>query len=174
MPILSQLKHPIHPVGSPSAGRAGARVAASIVMGVAAIGFAGATAKETRTSFTVNASVAAIARIVQQTAPADLEISPTDLQRGYLDVTQALGLVVQSNSAQGFTLDVVTVAPILTAIEIDGLDAQARLGAEGGVVVQRWRAPQTLRLALHLRFGLMSGLTPGRYPWPVRMFVRPL
>jgi hypothetical protein len=144
------------------------------VVGLAAIVFAGATAKETRTSFAVNASVAAIARIVQQTAPADLEISPSDLQRGYLDVTQSLGLVVQSNSAQGFALDVVTVAPILTAIEIDGLDAHAHLGAEGGAVVQRWRAPQTLRLALHLRFGLLGGLTPGHYPWPVRVFVRPL
>jgi hypothetical protein len=147
---------------------------ARVAFCIAAIGCAGATAKETRTSFSVEASVTAIARIVQQTAPPDLQISAADLERGYLDVAQTLALVVQSNSAQGFALDVITVAPIVAGIQIDGLDSQARLGAEGGVVVQRWQHPQTVHLAIHMRFDLLAGLSPGRYPWPVRMFARPL
>lgn len=183
MPIVFGLNQATHPFAARTVRRSlphlVAQLVAGVAAGIAALGFAAAatasaTAKETRASFTVNASVAAIARIVQQTTPQHLEISPADLQHGYVDVAETLGLVVQSNSTQGFSLEIVTVAPILTGIEIDGLEANARLGAEGGVVVQRWQGPQTRRLALHLRFGLLAGLTPGRYPWPIRVFVRPL
>jgi len=174
MPIFFALKHINHPLGRRTAATPAPQLVARVVVGLAAIGFAGATAKETRTSFAVSGSVAAIARIVQQTTPADLQISSADLQHGFLDVPQSLGLVVQSNSSQGFALEVVTIAPILTTIEIEGLGSRARLGGDGGVVVQRWQGPQTVHLALHLRFGLLAGLAPGRYPWPVRVFVRPL
>jgi hypothetical protein len=173
MPIFFALKQITLPVSRRAAATPAPQLVARVVVGLAALGFAGATAKETRTSFAVSGSVAAIARIVQQTTPADLQISSADLQHGFLDV-QSLDLVVQSNSSQGFALDVVTVAPILTAIEVEGLGSRARLGGDGGVVVQRWQGPQTVHLALHLRFGLLAGLTPGRYPWPVRVFVRPL
>jgi hypothetical protein len=48
------------------------------------------------------------------------------------------------------------------------------LGADGGSVVQRWQRPQAVNLSLRFRFALTPGLTPGIYPWPVRMVVRPL
>jgi hypothetical protein len=141
---------------------------------VVAGGFASAGAKEVHTELSVTATVRAVAHIDLQSIPAALEISASDLQRGYIDVPQPTQLVVRSNSQSGFTLDVLTVAPILSAMVIQGLDSDLALGADGGSVVQRWQRPQAVNLSLRFRFALTPGLTPGIYPWPVRMAVRPL
>jgi hypothetical protein len=141
---------------------------------VVAGGFASAGAKELHTDLSVTATVRAVAHIDLQSIPAALEIFASDLQRGYIDVPQPTQLVVRSNSQSGFALDVLTVAPILSAMVIQGLDSDLTLGADGGSVVQRWQRPQAVNLSLRFRFALTPGLTPGIYPWPVRMAVRPL
>jgi hypothetical protein len=141
---------------------------------VVAGGFASAGAKEVRTELSVTATVRAVAHIDLQSTPAALEISAIDVQRGYIDVPQPTQLVVRSNSESGFALDVLTVAPIISSMEIRGLDSDLSLGADGGSVVQRWQRPQAVNLSLTFRFSLAAGLSPGIYPWPLRMAVRPL
>ena len=136
--------------------------------------FAAAGAKEVRAELSVTATVRAVANVDVQSTPAALEISALDVQRGYIDVPQPTQLVVRSNSASGFALDVLTVAPIVSAMTIQGLDSELALGADGGSAVQRWQRPQALSLSLKFRFSLLPGLTPGVYPWPVRVAVRPL
>jgi hypothetical protein len=141
---------------------------------VVAGGFAAAGAKEAHSELSVTATVRAVANIDLQSLPAALEISALDVQRGYIDVPQPAQLLVRSNSQSGFALDVLTVAPIMSAMTIQGLDSELALGADGGSVVQRWQHAQAVNLSLRFRFLLQPGLTPGMYPWPVRMTVRPL
>jgi hypothetical protein len=141
---------------------------------VVAGSIASATAKDAHTELSVTATVRAVARIDLQSAPAALEISSKDVERGYIDVPQPTQLVVRSNSQTGFALDVLTVAPILSSMSIQGLDSELALGADGGSVVQRWQRPQAVNLSLRFRFALAPGVTAGLYPWPVRMAVRPL
>jgi hypothetical protein len=136
--------------------------------------FASAGAKEVHTDLSVTATVRAVANIDLQSTPAALEISASDVRRGYIDVPQPAQLIVRSNSPNGFSLDVLTVAPIFSAMVIQGLDSNLELGADGGSVVQRWQRPQAINLSLRFRFALAPGVTPGIYPWPVRMAVRPL
>src|SRR5271155_1372168 len=136
--------------------------------------FASAGAKEVHTELSVTATVRAVANIDLQSTPAALEISATDVRRGYIDVPQPTQLVVRSNSQEGFALDVLTVAPIFSALRIQGLESNTELGADGGSVVQRWQRPQAINLSLRFRFSLAPGVTPGVYPWPVRITVRPL
>jgi hypothetical protein len=54
------------------------------------------------------------------------------------------------------------------------VDSAQVLGSDGGTLVRRWNKPQVLRLTLKFRLMLSPGLAPGRYPWPLRMGVRPL
>jgi hypothetical protein len=136
--------------------------------------FASAGAKEVHTDISVTATVRAVANIDLQSTPAALEISASDVRRGYIDVPQPTQLIVRSNSPTGFSLDVLSVAPIFSAMVIQGLDSNTELGADGGSVVQRWQRPQAINLSLRFRFALAPGVTPGIYPWPVRMAVRPL
>jgi hypothetical protein len=141
---------------------------------VVAGSIASAGAKEVHAELSVSATVRAVANIDLQSTPVALELSASDVRRGYIDVPQPTQLIVRSNSQNGFALDVLTVAPIFSAMVIQGLDSNLELGADGGSVVQRWQRPQAVNLSLRFRFALAPGVTPGIYPWPVRMAVRPL
>ena len=125
-------------------------------------------------SFSVGATVRAVADIRRESSPVGLNITGADLQRGYIDVMQPTLLTVHSNSPNGFALDVLTVAPMLSSMLIEGLNTGLSLGAEGGTIVQRWQKPETVNLSLKFRFMLAPGLVAGSYPWPLRMAVRPL
>jgi hypothetical protein len=146
-----------------------ARIALVVAASVTAAG-----ARDVHSDFSVSVTVRAVANLEIKSAPVGLEISNADLQRGYIDVLQPTQLTVRSNSPSGFALDVLTVAPVLSAIRVAGLNSDLTLGAEGGTIVQRWQKPQTMDLSLKFRFTLAPGLRVGEYPWPVRFAVRPL
>jgi hypothetical protein len=137
-------------------------------------------AREARTSFTVSATVTAMARIERRSEPAFIEITAADMRRGYVDVLQPTTLQVRSNSPSGFALDLMTVGPMLDGVIVRGFAGDQSLGAEGGSIVQRWRGgeggrgAQTMDLSLTFRLVLLPGLQPGTYAWPVRVGVRPL
>jgi hypothetical protein len=133
-----------------------------------------AAAKESHATLVVTAAVNAVADLTVASAPQALEVTPADLQRGYIDVTEPTTLRVHSNSPTGFALDVLTVAPMLASMVVAGLASEQILGADGGTLVQRWRAPGSVDLTLEFRLLLAPGLSPGRYPWPLRLAVRPL
>lgn len=122
----------------------------------------------------VNATVLPVARVQVTSAPADLQISADDLRRGYVDVLQPTALVINSNSPDGFALDLMTLSPMVSALIVNGLESDQILGAEGGTLIQRWQRPQSMRVMLRFRLLLAPGLNAGRYGWPVKLGVRPL
>jgi hypothetical protein len=124
--------------------------------------------------FSVSVIVRPVANIELQSAPSGLDISAVDLRRGYVEVMQPTQLTVRSNSPHGYALEVLTVAPVLSSMTVEGLNSELALGADGGTIVQRWQKPQAVNLSLKFRFELAPGLGVGTYPWPVRLSVRPL
>jgi hypothetical protein len=146
-----------------------ARIALIVAASVTAAG-----ARDVHSDFSVSVIVRPVANIEFQSVPAGLEISAADLRRGFIDVMEPTQFSVHSNSPSGFTLEVLTVAPMLSSMVIEGLNSDATLGAEGGAIVQRWQRPQILNLSLKFRFALAPGLAAGSYPWPVRLAVHPL
>ena len=141
---------------------------------IAAASVTAAGARDTHSGFAVSATVRAVANIELRSAPTDLEISGADLRRGFIDVVQPTQLTVRSNSPAGFALEVLTVAPMLSSMNIQGLNSDLALGADGGTIVQRWQKPEVINLSLKFRFTLAPGLVAGNYPWPVRLAVHPL
>jgi hypothetical protein len=133
-----------------------------------------AGAKDAHTSFTVGATVRAVASIQLDSMPSVLHVSARDAARGYSEVAEAAQLSINSNSQSGYALEFLTVAPIFSEVIVQGLGSDVDLGAEGGSVVQRGPAPRPVRLALKFRFMLAHGIVAGDYPWPMRFAVRPL
>jgi hypothetical protein len=164
VPLLRDLSRSSHNPGLNTA-----RLALIVAASVAAAG-----AKDVHSEFSVSATVLAVADIQLQSVPRDLRISDADLRRGYIDIAQPTQFTVRSNSTSGFALEVMTVAPMLASMTIEGLSSALSLGAEGGTIVQRWQKPQALALSLKFRFVLAPGLQAGDYPWPLRLAVRPL
>ncbi|HEY0801181.1 MAG TPA: hypothetical protein VGD54_10070 [Steroidobacteraceae bacterium] len=150
----------------------GLNTARLLVIVAASVTAAGA--KDVHSALSVSATVRAVANIELQSVPTGLAISSADLRRGFVDVTQPTQVTVRSNSPNGFALEVLTVAPVLSSMIVEGLNSDLELGAEGGTVVQRWQKPQIVNLSLKFKFALAPGLVAGNYPWPVRLAVRPL
>jgi hypothetical protein len=146
-----------------------ARIALIVAASVTAAG-----ARDVHSDFSVSVIVRPVANIELQSAPTGLDISATDLRRGYVEVMQPTQVTVRSNSPNGYALEVLTVAPLLSSMIVEGLNSELALGAEGGTIVQRWQKPQAVNLSLKFRFELAPGLSIGSYPWPVRLAVRPL
>ena len=134
-------------------GLSGARIALIVAASVATAG-----AKDVRTDFSVSATVLAVANLELQSAPMDLQISAADVRRGFIDVAQPTQVVVRSNSQRGFALEVLTVAPMLSSMVIQGLDSDLALGADGGTIVQRWQKPQVVKLDFAVSLRPRAGL----------------
>jgi len=122
----------------------------------------------------VGATVLPVAKIQAASAPGEIIVSAGDIRRGYVDVSQPTSLQINSNSPNGIALDLMSVSTMMTAVTVSGLDSEQSLGADGGTLVQRWQRPQSIHLSLRFKFMLAPGLVPGRYPWPLRLDVRPL
>jgi len=165
LPLFEDLSKSSH-----NKGLTTARIALVVAASVTAAG-----ARDAHSDFSVSVTVRAVANLTIKSAPAGLEISTSDLQRGFIDVAQPTQLTVRSNSPSGFALDVLTVAsPMVSSMVVEGLNSDLALGADGGTIVQRWDSPRAMNLSLKFRFTLASGLSPGTYPWPLRLTVRPL
>jgi hypothetical protein len=137
-----------------------------------------AHARETQARLAVTATVSPVVRIEAESVPRAFDVSAADIAKGYVDVIEPVRVRVHSNGP-GYALDVVTVAPLISAMIIRGPGGEQRLGGEGGTWVERWAAAAmphagTAETVMHLRLILAPNLAAGRYPWPLRMLVRPL
>ena len=133
------------------------------------IGFA-ATEEE----FQVSAQVLPRTTLQVRSAPLDLVISARDVRRGYVDVREPTRVAVSNNSPRGYVLFLITNFQGVTALVVREGGAVATLRGGGGAVAERGRVGIHMLLALHYRFILDPRREPGRYPWPVRLVVRPL
>jgi hypothetical protein len=133
----------------------------------------GAFAATARAQIAVSVFVQRVAR-VEQAAHGKLIITASDIQRGYVDVAEPLAMRIASNSPQGYALDVLPVNDVFTHIVVRGMGSDVILGADGGMIVQRWQHAQNVSLNLRFQFALRSDIQPGEYSFPLQMAVRPL
>jgi len=133
-----------------------------------------AAAATRQAGFSVGATVIARAAITGASSPAYIEISASDIARGYVEVTRASHLTVVNSSPQGFALDVWPSAAIFQSVIVRGLGSQITLNRDGGSINVRGTHGAVQSLAIDLQFALAPDLTPGRYPWPLQYAVRPL
>lgn len=132
-----------------------------------------AQATNTRTSFGVSVTVSAVAHM-EQDSTRSVVITREDVERGYVDVRGAGTLRISSNSPQGYTLDIYSVANLFSNVLVSGLDGDIALSDEGGTIVHRWSHAQKQVLNLSYRFTLRPEIQPGIYSFPLQIAVRPL
>lgn len=130
-------------------------------------------AAESRTSFAVAVSVQPTASLREISRPATIEISPTDVQRGFAEINP-VRFEVASNSRDGYALELIPINRLFTAVSVHGLGDDVTVGADGGTVIQRGRNARPAALDLRFKFFLRADLPPGRYPWPLALTARAL
>ena len=106
--------------------------------------------------------------------PPTLELTASDVARGYIEVGRGSRLRVTSNSPTGFAIDVRPRLNIFASVTIHASGLDALVGPDGGTVVARGRRGRQIATDLSYRFTLPEHIAPGSYPWPLALSVRAL
>lgn len=131
-------------------------------------------ADATSTSIAVGARVSPIATYRTLSAQTQLQITPADIARGFVELPRATQIEVRSNSRAGYVLDVRPMNVLFTRVEVLGFGSDIALDADGGRIVQRWERPSAATITVGYRFHLSAATAPGTYPWPLHLAVEPL
>lgn len=100
-------------------------------------------------------------------APVALDVTPADVERGWVEVEQPMDIAVRSNLPHGVQLAFVSANRQLAVQSVSGAGVTG-LQLSGAVIVLPYaRDPQ--QLTVRLRFQLAAGARPGVYAWPVQV-----
>lgn len=132
-------------------------------------------ADTTSTSIAVGAKVGPIATYRTLAEQTQLQITPTDIARGFVELPRAMQIEVRSNSRTGYVLNVQLTSALFSRVEVLGFGSDIALDADGGRIVQRWKQqPSAATVTVGYRFHLSAATAPGTYPWPLHLAVEPL
>ncbi|WP_167772832.1 hypothetical protein [Ramlibacter humi] len=131
-----------------------------LLLGIALLA-GSAVAADASQLLTVRAVVMGRTTVQVHDAPARLEVTARDVERGYVDARQPVTVAVHSNVPSGVMLQFLCAGEVAVQAMVDG----ARAGAP---MVLAWQR-QPRQLVMHVRFVLAPGAQPGSYPWPLRV-----
>jgi hypothetical protein len=126
------------------------------------------------TAIPVSVTVIASAKLQVNYQSTQINITKLNIQNGYIDMTDSLHFLVNTNSKSGYLMDFHPIGNLFESVEIQGLGNLVQLGTDGGTVVQRGLFPQKQAHELSFRFKLRPGVQPGTYPWPLQLTIRTL
>lgn len=121
----------------------------------------------------MNVSVRVIARTILaiDSQPATVEVTAADIQRGYLDVPQAIAFRVRSNARDGYNLGFQEIAFPFASAEVQWGGQSAVVesgGAWSGVLSHPYQQGGSAG-SLSVRLHFAPGAEPGSYAWPVQV-----
>ncbi len=97
-----------------------------------------------------------------------LNVTRSDIERGYVDVPAGTSLRARSNDRQGMTVNFDARANVFERVTVAGLGKPLDLGAGGGAAHYAY-VGREMALELSYRFYLAAGIPPGSYPWPLQI-----
>jgi hypothetical protein len=103
---------------------------------------------------------------VEAAAAAAVEISASDIERGYVESTATYR--VRSNDRRGFLLQVRPRTSRAESVELEGVAQPVALGANGVELHRPWRAG-VQEILLRIRVRLDEFVRPGRMELPVQI-----
>jgi hypothetical protein len=122
----------------------------------------------------MNVSVQVIARAVVavDSAPENVNVTPEDISRGYLDIESPLTIRVRTNSRRGYLLQVDNVSDTFSRVELTAPTMSMSVARESWI--ERPYAVGGDVMAVRARLHLAPGTMPGSYALPVAFSATPL
>ena len=122
-------------------------------------------AQKATQSLDLRITIPAVMRMKVLHQPATIEVTPQDVERGYVEVTS--GSLLQVTANIGWQLSFATQGGIASSAQVRGLPGNVVVGPEGGTVTGLRPMRHATVFDLSYRFVLAPGVAPGTYPWPV-------
>lgn len=145
------------------------RTLRTIVLLIATFVIVAAPAYAGSASATMAISVQVIGRTLLTVGqqPASVEVTQSDIQRGYIDVPAAVTFQVRSNAREGYSLQFQPVTGPFAQAKITWENSTAAVGADGSWLTHGYQQGTTAG-HLDVRLVLAPDASPGTYSWPVR------
>ena len=117
----------------------------------------------------MSVSVEVIARTILaiDSQPATIEVAPTDVSRGYIDIPQVVLFRVRSNAANGYTVQFEPVSFPFSRADIYWGSALTTVTTLDGSWMSHPYQQGATSGTLNVRLTLAPGTGPGTYTWPV-------
>jgi hypothetical protein len=121
----------------------------------------------TSTQMTVSVQVVARTIVTVEQQPPAVEVTSTDVARGYVDVPSAVAFRIRSNARNGYALQFAPVAAPFSAARVSWSNTTVNVGNDGSWVTQPYQPAVTTTGTMSVRLALEPGTAPGTYAWPV-------
>ena len=121
----------------------------------------------------VSAVVRASAHLRTEHQSAQINVTPDDIARGYVDMPGASRFTVVTPKGGNYSIEFHPRSDLFSSVTIAGLGAQVELGTEGGSVAQAGAGLKGVASTLSYRFALKPEVRPGNYDWPLMFIVHP-
>jgi hypothetical protein len=123
-------------------------------------------------TMTVSTQVIARAVVAVDSAPAAVEVTSDDINRGYVDVVSPITIRVKTNSRRGYMLQVDKVSEVFSRVELSAATLAMTIAQESWI--ERPYVAGGDIVPVHARLHLAAGATPGWYALPVAFSASPL
>ena len=125
-----------------------------------------AQAESVSATLAVSVRVLANARVSVESAPSQVQVTESDVARGYVELPAPVRVRVHTNSQAGYLLTVTRLHDALGTVRFDWDGGSLRL-TDGEAWVARPAVPGGDVLSLRGRLELSPATRPGVYPLPV-------
>jgi hypothetical protein len=122
----------------------------------------------------MNVSVQVLARAVVavDSAPASVEVTASDITRGYVELDSPVMVRVRTNSRRGYVLQVNNVSETFSRVELSTSTMSMSVAQESWI--ERPYVAGGDVMPVHARLHLAPGTLPGSYALPVAFSATPL
>ena len=102
-------------------------------------------------TMTVSANVVASVRLTVDSQPANVNVTDADIARGYVDVAEPIVVRVQTNSRQGYLLQVANADDMFSAVELTFGDTAMHVAYESFLQRPYVRGGESIVMRARLR-----------------------
>ena len=120
----------------------------------------------------VSVQVMARVNVRLEAQPAQVVVTSADVKRGYLDLPAPIVFHAQTNSRQGYLLQVSNGSTDFSEVQLSFAQAAINVAQESWIA--RPYVPGGEVVSMNARLRLSSNLAPGSYPLPISISATPL
>ncbi len=121
----------------------------------------------------VSVNVMARAIVTVDSVPAAVEVTGSDIARGYVDVIAPVVIRVRTNSRAGYLLQAEQQSPDFKMVELSFGDATMSVAGTETWISRPYVQGNDV-IAMHVRVHLVASAQAGSYPLPISFSARPL
>lgn len=143
------------------------------ILSLASMADAEAAPKAASAQLKVSATVLPYTSLNVSNRARTVEITESDISRGYVDIRAASSVEVSTNTREGYYLSFECFDSSFRQVRVDGL-GRATTIASGSGIVPMPHSGKVVRMELSYRFILAENAKPGSYPWPMTISVMPM